>query len=450
MKLRSKINLYTAALFALVLMTMNLFIYFTFSKLTFSSHMEAAEAEMKKSAAVVAQSLGKIPEAELLRAYVPVDGMIQLVSSDGTGFPTITSLSEQKLAKRPPRYFASETSSRVEYFGRDYSFQSMPIILPSGNVGNLQITTSLEPAVRIVKTLRLVLLLATFVALIPVLVSSAFLGKIIIGPVTSMIQTMSDIRRSGQFKRLHIEVKSKDELYQMGETFNHMIDLLESNFDKQRQFISNASHELKTPITIIGSYSSLLKRRGLQDPKLFEESVDAIHSEAIRMKEMTEQLLLLAKHNEQWNLQMENVDLSSLVFASVKAFENAFNREVILEHPGEPLVVNTDEQKLKQLLFIFLDNARKYSDAPITLSFGSEGNGAFIRVADQGIGIEDDELPRVFDRFYRVDKARNRKIGGSGLGLSLAKEIADALKIQLHLTSKPGVGTTATLYLKKY
>ncbi|WP_409275259.1 sensor histidine kinase [Neobacillus sp. SCS-31] len=449
MKLRSKINLYTTALFALVLIIVNGFIYITFSKLTYGSHMETAEAEMKKVSAVVAQSLGNIPEAVLLRAYVPVNGMIQLVSTEGKGLATTTSQSEKKLAERTPHYFAGETSKRIEYLGRDYSFQSMPIILPSGNVANLQITTTLEPAAKIVQTLGVVLLFATLAALIPVLASSALLGKIIIGPVTSMITTMSDIRRSGQFKQIALEGKSKDELYQMGETFNHMIELLESNFDKQKQFISNASHELKTPITIIDSYSSLLKRRGMQNPKIFEESVEAIHSEAIRMKELTEQLLLLAKHNEQWNLRIEPVNLISLVISSTKAFENAFNSEVILEHSGEPLIAKTDELKLKQLLFIFLDNARKYSDAPITITVGNDGREAVITIADKGIGIDEDELPKVFDRFYRVDKARSRKNGGSGLGLSLAKEIADALGIRLRLESKVGSGTSVSLYFKK-
>ncbi|WP_053365950.1 sensor histidine kinase [Bacillus sp. FJAT-27245] len=449
MKLRSKINLYTTALFALVLIIVNGFIYVTFSKLTYGSHMDAAEAELKKVSAVVTQSLGNIPEAVLLRAYVPVDGMIQLVGIDGKGLATTTSQSEQKLAERNPRYFTSETSKRIEYLGRDYSFQSMPIILPSGTIANLQVTTSLEPAARIVQTLGLVLMLATLAALIPVLASSALLGKIIIGPVTSMIRTMSEIRRSGQFKRIPLEGKSNDELYQMGDTFNHMIELLETNFDKQKQFISNASHELKTPITIIDSYSSLLKRRGLQNPKIFEEAVEAIHSEAIRMKELTEQLLLLAKHNEQWNLRIEHVNLNSLVISSAKAFENAYNRKVILEHSGDTFIVKTDELKLKQLLFTFLDNARKYSDAPITIGLGSQDEEAVITIADKGIGIDEEELPRVFDRFYRVDKARSRKIDGSGLGLSLAKEIADALNIRLQLESKLGSGTKAFLFIKK-
>src|SRR5690606_27645171 len=106
------------------------------------------------------------------------------------------------------------------------------------------------------------------------------------------------------FVRLELERQSRDELTAMGDTFNEMISLLERNYAKQEQFISNASHELKTPLTVIESYASLLKRRGQERPELFMESVDAIHSEAVRMKVMTEQLLLLANPNRQWKLML--------------------------------------------------------------------------------------------------------------------------------------------------
>ena len=109
--------------------------------------------------------------------------------------------------------------------------------------------------------------MVTLIALIPVLISSRFLSNFITNPVTSMIKTMTEIRQSGRFKTLKVEGSSKDELFQMGLTFNHMIELLEINFEKQQQFVSNASHELKTPLTIIESYASLLKRRGLNEPQ---------------------------------------------------------------------------------------------------------------------------------------------------------------------------------------
>jgi signal transduction histidine kinase len=114
-------------------------------------------------------------------------------------------------------------------------------------------------------------------------------------------------------------------------------------------------------------------------------------------------------------------------------------------YSGDAIEAVTDVQKLKQLLFIFLDNARKYSDELISVYIGRTGNEAYIRIEDRGDGIPKAELPKVFDRFYRVDKARNRKQGGSGLGLSVAKEIADAIDVRIEMDSLEGRGTIVTL-----
>lgn len=448
MKLRNKINLYTAVLFTVLLILMNVSIYYLFNNLLIGSELTNAKEEVKKSAVVFNESLGTIEEKKLLRSYLPIEGMIRIVPEDRLNTLTVTSLHEKDLNNLKADYFPGEISEKMELNNRIYAFNSIPILLPDGNVANLQVTKSLETAMNNLYTLRLVLIIVTLIAIIPVFISSRLLSNLLLNPITSLIKTMSEIKESGQFKHIPMQEESKDELYQMGHTFNHMIDLLEANFDKQKQFISNASHELKTPLTVIESYASLLKRRGLKEQEIFHESVEAIHSEAIRMRELTEQLLLLAKHNEQWTLKMSKVDLVQFLKQTVSAFQKAYNREITLHfEDSSKLIVDTDEQKLKQLLFIFLDNARKYSDEIITVSAGLENNKVCIRIKDRGIGIPEHDLAKVFDRFYRVDKARNRKSGGSGLGLSLAKEIADAINVELNLSSKEQVGTTVTLYL---
>ncbi|MCM3690143.1 sensor histidine kinase [Neobacillus niacini] len=451
MKLRNKINLYTAFLFAFLLLILNITVYYTFNKLLLDSELATAHKEMEKISDNFGESLGIIPVDSLLRSYVPVNGMIEIVTEDNTNKPpAFTSADEQNLSKRKSVFYKSEVSNTTEYEGRHYTFESMPIIMQDGSVANLQITKSMETSTKILSILRLVLILVTLIALIPVLISSRLLSNFITKPVTSMINTMMEIRKSGSFKRLTLEAKSKDELYQMGQTFNHMIDLLERNFEKQEQFVTNASHELKTPLTIIESYASLLKRRGLTEPELFAESIEAIHSEALRMREMTEQLLMLARHDEQWNIELNPVNLNQLIDQTVNAFKNAYKREIIFEAVNEvPIFIESDEKKLKQLLFIFLDNGRKYSDEIISVELGKENNEIYIKIMDRGIGIHESDLPKVFDRFYRVDKARSRKQGGSGLGLSIAKEIADAIGIDVQLDSAAGIGTTATLLIKK-
>ncbi|MGA5692302.1 HAMP domain-containing sensor histidine kinase [Cytobacillus pseudoceanisediminis] len=445
MNLRKKIYLYTTVLFAVLLLIMNIAVYAVFSKLIYENEQASISNEMANISKIAQRSIGDVPETELLRALVPSSGMVRLVQPDKKAV-TSTSPDEKALSEIPAEYISSELIKTMESDKNVYMFASAPVILPDGEIGSFQLTRSMESAEKILRTLRFVLGIVTVLTMIPVLISSAILSKFITRPVATMTATMKEIRKSGQFKRLELEGKSQDELHQMGETFNHMIDLLESNYEKQKLFISNASHELKTPLTVIESYSSLLKRRGLKEPELFNESIEAIHSEALRMKEMTEQLLLLARHDDQWRLDLKMINLNRFLTQVIRTYGDAFKRTIQLEFSlAENTFIQTDENKLKQLLFIFLDNARKYSDDIIRVTTGTEKSKVYIRIEDRGMGIPQKDLPRVFDRFYRVDEARNRKTGGSGLGLSLAKEIADALGVEIRLESTEGLGTAASI-----
>lgn len=444
MRLRKKINLYTAVLFIFLLLLMNVSIYFVFSNLMMMNEMNRAKAETGKIAFDVSENVNNIFPNDLLRAYLPIDGMIGIVIEGQRKGTAVTSNSEKQLSNRNSSFYPGEKSEIITYQQKKYVFVSNPIVWGDGSVVNLQITKSMSATEEMLAVLRIVLIAVTIIAMIPVLISSTILSNFIARPIRSMIDTMKEIQTSGQFKRLSLEEKSKDELVEMGKTFNHMIDLLQANFEKQEQFVSNASHELKTPLTVIESYASLLKRKGLERPDLFDESIEAIHSEAIRMREMTEQMLLLAKHQEKWNIEKENVNLTDIMAELAKVYKNAYNRTVEI-YSGDAIEAVTDVQKLKQLLFIFLDNARKYSDELISVYIGQTSNEAYIRIEDRGDGIPKAELPKVFDRFYRVDKARNRKQGGSGLGLSVAKEIADAIDVRIEMDSLEGRGTIITL-----
>ncbi|MGG0788728.1 ATP-binding protein [Peribacillus simplex] len=444
MRLRKKINLYTAVLFIFLLLLMNVSIYFVFSNLMMVNELNRAKAETKKISFDVSKNVNDISPNDLLRAYLPIDGMIGIVN-EGQGKGTVvTSNSEKQLNNRDSSFYPGEKSAIITYHQKKYVFVSNPIVWGDGSVVNLQITKSITATEEMLAVLRIVLIAVTVIAMIPVLISSTILSNFIARPIRSMIDTMKEIQTSGQFKRLSLEEKSKDELVEMGKTFNHMIDLLQANFEKQEQFVSNASHELKTPLTVIESYASLLKRKGLERPDLFAESIEAIHSEAIRMREMTEEMLLLAKHQEKWNIEKETIILNDIIAELAKVYKNAYNRTVEI-YSGDAIEAVTDIQKLKQLLFIFLDNARKYSDEHIAVYIGQTSDEAYIRIEDRGDGIPKAELPKVFDRFYRVDKARSRKQGGSGLGLSMAKEIADAIDVRIEMDSLEGRGTIVTL-----
>lgn len=447
MKLRNKINLYTSVLFIALLILINASIYFLFSHLMMSNELDRANAEVDKIVTNIDSTMDRIAPNSLLLAYLPLDGMIKVLNEDLTSEAKITTPSESILKSRDSQYFPGETSEVISYKNKKYVFVSYPIVWNDGRVVNLQWTSSIQATDDMIRMLRIVLIAVTLIAMIPVFISSRILSNLIIQPIRSMIDTMKVIQKSAQFKRLELEKTSESELVEMGETFNHMIDLLQVNFEKQEQFVSNASHELRTPLTIIENYSDLLKRRGLERPDLFEESVEAIHSEAVRMREMTEQLLLLARQQEQWNINLEQINVTELVMETVNTFQTTYQREILVES-NEITIGYTDRQKLKQLLFIFLDNASKYSDERIAVNVGQTSNETYIQVKDKGIGIPKDDLSKVFDRFYRVDQARSRKQGGSGLGLTMAKEIANAIGVRIELDSQEYIGTTVTLFFE--
>lgn len=446
MKLRNKINLYTAFLFILLILLMNSAIFFVFNNMMIEKELEQIKAETEKIAGEVGKGIKQVDPKQLLQAYVPVDGMIRVISADGITIENTTSNSEQGLRNLKGTYFTGDKSEIITNKNNQYSFASSPIIWTDGSIVNLQLTKSISPTNEILSVLKIVLVIVTIIAVIPVLLSTHILSKLITRPIKVMTETMRDIQESGQFKKIHLEEESKDELVEMGNTFNKMIDLLQANFKKQEEFVANASHELKTPLTIIESYADLVKRRGKQRPEVIDESIESIHSEAVRMREMIEQLLLLAKHDEKWNIDKKNINITELVKDSAKVFQNAYQRTVEFESEGE-IFATTDPHKLKQLLYIFLDNAKKYSEEKISIYIEQNGEKPCIRITDRGIGIPQNDLPKIFDRFYRVDKARTRKQGGSGLGLSMAKEIAEALNIPIHVDSVEGIGTTVKLYL---
>ncbi|MET1194104.1 histidine kinase dimerization/phospho-acceptor domain-containing protein, partial [Bacillus licheniformis] len=175
--------------------------------------------------------------------------------------------------------------------GHLYAISHTPVIWTNGEVVSLEVTEQLADVEQSLQTLKFILLIASLVILIPTIFAGRLLSKIILRPIKSLIHTMEEIQVSRTFKKIDLSSPSKDELDQMANTFNNMMDLLEENYKKQEQFVSDASHELKTPLTVVESYANMLKRWGMKRPDILEEAIEAIHSESLRMKQLTSQML---------------------------------------------------------------------------------------------------------------------------------------------------------------
>lgn len=264
-----------------------------------------------------------------------------------------------------------------------------------------------------------------------------------------MINTMEDIEQSGIPKKIVIQHDTRDELQKMAVTFNRMIGRLEENLEKQRQFISDASHELKTPLTVIKSYADHLLRRGIRNETEALEAIETIHSEATRIQKMTERFLNLADTESGNHLDAKPIDLVILCQNIIKQLKSAYKREINLYFANPSITVSADELKLKQAIIIIIDNAIKYSTDKIDVYLNENEHNTIIKVKDYGIGIPEYEIKNIFERFYRVDKARSRETGGTGLGLAIAKNIMKQHHGEIKISSTEGVGTEAELFLPK-
>lgn len=444
MKLRTKIQLFSSLFMITLIILINTSIYFLFYKISANSELEQLDEQMT----TIVENLNRYPDIaqnELLNAYVPTDGMIRVIQADGS--PLINTLTKQsEYTSLPKKYTTTEIHEIVKRDdGTNVAVIEKPIIWSDGEIVTLQISKHLMALKETMQTLFFVLMVASIFMLIPIVIAGNILGRFLLRPIHTLIQTMRANRKQLEWQKIDVQNRSKDELYQMELTFNEMIDHLKDNYQKQEQFVSDASHEMNTPISIVKSYAQLLKRRGKERPELFDEAVDAIDSEADRMQLLVEQMLLLAKN--QVETAKTNIEITELCETVRKIFIGAYTREINLKSTEQSIIVLGNEDQLKQVIYILLDNAFKYSDEKVELGIYEQDEQAIIKITDFGSGIAPEDLERIFDRFYRIDKARSRETGGTGLGLAIAKAIVNDHDGTISVSSELEIGTTFTISL---
>lgn len=221
------------------------------------------------------------------------------------------------------------------------------------------------------------------------------------------------------------------------------------NFRRQQRFVNDMSHELRTPLTIIRGYIDLLETCGASDPELFKEAVTSIKTSAQNMQSLVENLLFLARADQgRQPLTKVPIDLDELL----KKFIESYRSPRVQVSKFAPCKILADAEFLKKMLAAFLDNALRYSspDTPVKVELTVSKNEATLKFIDRGVGIPKEDCAKIFDRFYRMDKARTKiddNENSVGLGLSVAKWIADRHNIKIKVRSKPAEGSTFTLII---
>ncbi len=243
---------------------------------------------------------------------------------------------------------------------------------------------------------------------------------------------------------------SQDELKSLAYAINDMLKRINQAYQSQIRFVSDASHELRTPISVIQGYAGMIDRWGKHDEKTLQEAIDAIKSETENMKMLVEHLLFLARgDNEAIQLNKKRFDCTDLVSEIISETTIIDEEHNIITDLESSVIIEADEQLIKQAIRILVDNSLKYTEPgqEVRLKVFRKNQEAVIQVQDNGIGIAPEDLPNIFNRFYRSDESRARKTGGTGLGLAIAKWIIERHGGHFEVLSRLNLGTRINIIL---
>lgn len=345
-------------------------------------------------------------------------------------------------------YGFHEITSAGQSFWALYCTSS--IIHDGQPIGVLLFSTSVQDVVDTAQMLQRNMFLVFLLGLAAVLAATIVLTRYITRPVQQLTQAALRVAAGDWTSR--VDIAGRNEVAELGRTFNMMCDRLQ-NVDVQRsEFVSDASHELKTPLASMKILVESLLYQDEVPEEIYKEFLSDINGEIDRLTRLITDLLLLSKMDtENAVLNLSRVQVLQAVQESADALRPiAAQRDVRVEIdvPAD-LRLECDPLKLRQALNNLIENAMKYSrpDGFVKITAGEAGSEIWIRIADNGVGMPAEDLPHIFERFYRVDKARSRETGGTGLGLHIVRRVALMHGGRVEVESEEGVGSTFTLWL---
>ena len=338
---------------------------------------------------------------------------------------------------------------KIAHIGHNYFFFSSQAVWQEGHMYQLHFMKPMSEQTHFLKTLVKSLFVTNAIGLFIAIISGIYISRKILRPIRDITDTAKEIEVNNLGRRIKV-TDSNDELQGLAKTFNHMLNRIQTGFEQQRRFVADASHELRTPITVISGYADMLDRWGKQDPAALNEGIGAIKSEASNMYGLIEKLLFLARADQ--SKQVINkvaVAMGPLIADIVQETRLIAPSHQIELRNNDSATVHADPASIKEMLRIFIENSIKYTPEGGTISIISQkaGHHLDITIQDTGIGIPTEDQSKIFDRFYRVDKSRSKTTGGTGLGLSIARWIAEQHSSSIQLTSKPGMGTTVIVVI---
>jgi signal transduction histidine kinase len=332
--------------------------------------------------------------------------------------------------------------------GQRWRVYVTPLIKGYETLGYLEALTPLGLLDASVRWLATLLFAVGLISMLAVFGLGLILAGGALRPIARLIETVQQIAHSTDLSMRVQPIAARDELGRLSVTFNKMLENLAKASDFQKRFVADASHELRAPLAAIQGNLELLRRYPDMPEADRQVALSEAEREALRLSRLVADLLVLARGDAGMPLRQTHVRLDQVVQEAIRDAAHLTEGQR-LETYLQPLWVYGDRDYLKQLVVILLDNALKYTPATgsVRVELKPEGNHSYLLVQDTGIGIAPEDLPNVFDRFYRADKARRRDPGGSGLGLAIALWIVERHQGSIQIASQPGQGTTVSVAL---
>lgn len=315
-------------------------------------------------------------------------------------------------------------------------------------VGHLIVAMSLDDAAMVLTNLRTILLVSLPLILLVLFLTARFLAGRSIQPINSIIAISSQISKDNLSSRISLP-PNKDELYVLSKTINDLLDRIENAIEREKQFTSDASHELRTPLAIIKGTLEVLVRKPRNQSE-YEDKINFCVKEVDRMNTLVDELLLLARfENQNQDSKKETVFLNAIILDILARYSDKIKTNKIIVHTNftEDFYITTDTYLVSIIISNLLSNAIKYSkeNGAIFVTLGKQNKQIICKVIDQGIGISNEDLEKVGNRFYRSQSEKHNDIKGTGLGLSIVKRLTDLLDIELKIESQPNKGTIVIL-----
>lgn len=331
-----------------------------------------------------------------------------------------------------------------------------PVALPTLSLdqappspSDLEDTSAIEQVQEIaIREVRVISLIGVGIFTVLGAMGAYWIAQQALRPVQRLSRLVQEIRAETLDRRLALDGPS-DEVKELADAFDSMLEHLERAFEQQGRFVADAAHELRTPLATLRANLEVIR----QDPHAtlsdYREMSATLDRALNRLEKLTEDLLLLAKGEKEIHVEPVNLDvLLTEVMQELESLAQAHQVSLNLEVADE-VVLPADAPLLARAVSNLIENGIRYNHpgGSVTVMAHHEANGAVIRVKDTGIGIPPDELPHIFERFYRVDRSRARHRGGSGLGLSITAHIVQLHSGRIRAESTPGEGSTFTLWL---